>query len=720
MESPPVARAADAEPATETLLLNAYRALHEGRAAQCVAELKGRTAAGGRLAAAMLAAARGVQALVRGDDAGAESCFSDAYRHRAPCAAVLRACAGFFREHGDAERAYEAHCLLAQFEQDAFAAYWPRLTPAQQYRYAPWSPDPQGALRAIAKGVSPAGAALLAAALGKDAGDAVSGGGPLAAACQAIAEGRPQAALQAVDEAAAQCVVAHSIRLVAEALAAQQESDAPAAARLMDEAYDLGNPLPVLLRAIAEHYAKEQRHAFRAFECFSLIERMAPGTTLAFWQGLPGDARLRCAPYLFRVNLLARRPHMYGLRRHKRMVVDRFGVAGLAILLNELLHGGPPRSVARWPVLGLQDHALAHAEAYELLGAPRQVSLHLPRIIGADAQAPIEGTSRSFFRCVLKDAVVSGKSNLILVPEGLLFDRQGTEFEQVPAYLEFNFPVLDERDGVAAVLPQEPPLAVLPEALKLTGAQTSNFGHWTMEHMFQLWACLKQPGFDGVPIVIDAQMPAQHREAIEFFAPGHPIVALGMGEQRQVARLWACSKVVYWPGGEHPVAPEIARRLIELADPDLLAGMLLDLQPQLESAGDDSAPPARLYLTRGAGQSRSLEGRTEVERFFEGRGFTVVNPGQLGFVEQLRHLRRASTVILEAGSSVFSLLYCRPGARIGYFPTYDPPELECLNEIFLRLGHKMLALAPGPGESAGEQRPDIGRLALLADELERL
>ena len=517
------------------------------------------------------------------------------------------------------------------------------------------------------------------------------------------------------------CAVWQGIRLVARAQLAQNDGDDESEARLMDEAYELGNPLPALLTSIGQHYVAQQRHGFRAFECFSLLERIAPGSTLAFWQALPAAARLRCAPYLLRVNLLAQRPHMYGLRRHKQMVVDRFGVAGLAILVSELLQGRPPDGVARWHVRGLQAHAREHAEVYEVLGEPRQVSLRLPRIIGADAQAPIEGTSRSYFRCVLKDAVVAGKSNLVLVPEGLLMDVQGTEFEQVPAHVSFNFPVLDEHDGVATMLRHRASGAVIPEALKLTGAQTSNFGHWTMEHMFQLWACLRQPGFEGLPILVDAQMPPQHREAIEFFAgPGHPLVPLGMGEDRLVERLWACSKVVYWPGGEKPVAPETARKFIELADPELLAGMIRELQPKLDSACEGAAAPLRLYLTRGAGQSRSLENRTEVERYFEGRGFTVINPAQLGFIEQLRYLRRASMVVLEAGSSVFSLLYGRPGMKIGYYPTYDPPELECLHEVFLRLGHKMLALAPAPGETADRQQVDFDRLAVLVDELERM
>jgi hypothetical protein len=447
---------------------------------------------------------------------------------------------------------------------------------------------------------------------------------------------------------------------------------------------------------------------------------MLPGSTLAFWQGLPAGSRLRYAPYLFRVNLAARRPHMYGLRRHKRMVLERFGLAGLAILMSEMLDHAPPAGLARLPVVGLQAYAQAQGEAYDVIASPRQVLMHLPRIIGAAPRPPLAGESRTFFRCVLKDAVVAGKSNAIAAPQVLLMDFQRDEREQLPSHLDFNFPVLDELDGVATMLDPRPGRQPIPVALKLTGAQTANFGHWTMEYMFQLWACLQQPGFAGVTILIDAQMPPQHREAVEFFAgPGHPILTLRMGEEWPVARLWTCAKVVYWPGGEKTPVPAAAATLFELADAELLAGMIRQLQPRLDSVRVAGDAPARLFLSRAAGQSREMEDRAGLQRFFEGRGYTVIDPAGLSFLDQLRYLRGASTVVVEAGSSVYSLIYGRPGLRIGYFPTYDPPELECIHEVFVKLGHTMLALAP-PGDAGNTQAVDYDMLARLVDEVELL
>lgn len=719
MESPLAGRAACDE-TTETALLAAYRELGCGHPSQCLALLE-EVGAADPLGRGLVAVARGMQALERGEAASAEKHFSRAYGLQVPARQVLQQCASFFRGTSSHERAYEAHCLLAQFDAGAFHAYWPQLTAEQRFRYACWAPDAQTMLAATGQGTSAEGAALLRDVLAGVRGPAREGSG-MRSAYEALESGLPELAVERAEPYIAQgCRVARGIRAVAQALLARRDADAAASDRLIDEAWLLGNPLPVLLRIVGEHHQARPDGMHRAFECFSLIERVAPGTTLGFWRQLPVLWRLRYAPYLFRVSLLARKPHMYSLRRHKRMIADRFGLAGLAILMGEIAHGEPPAAIARLPVVSLHDHARGQGAAFEIIGAPRLVRMRLPRIIGAMLEAPLEGTSRAVFTCVLKDAVVTGKSNAVVASNALLLDFQGDERERLPAHVDFNFQVLEDGQATVAVLPARPAGPAIPEALKLTGVETSNFGHWTMEYMFQLWACMKHPDFEGVPVVIDAQMPPQHREALEFFAgPGRQVLTVAMGENLSVARLWTCSKVVYWPGGEVQPAPDTERTVIELADADLLARMLLDLQPRLDSVLEEGLPPVKLYLTRNSGQARPLEGRAEVERFFGQRGFTVVDPASLTFANQLRLLRRASAVVLQAGSAVYSLLYCRPGARIGYFPTDDPPALECVHEVFQRLGHKMVAFAPPPGSSEHRPVADFDMLARLLDEMEAM
>ena len=76
-----------------------------------------------------------------------------------------------------------------------------------------------------------------------------------------------------------------------------------------------------------------------------------------------------------------------------------------------------------------------------------------------------------------------------------------------------------------------------------------------IEFLPRLWAYLQRPGFESGSILIDKQMPPQHREALELFVgPQHPIIVLEPRENVRVERLWCCSMPIYMSVGQKPGA----------------------------------------------------------------------------------------------------------------------------------------------------------------------
>jgi len=287
---------------------------------------------------------------------------------------------------------------------------------------------------------------------------------------------------------------------------------------------------------------------------------------------------------------------------------------------------------------------------------------------------------------VLPDAVVTSKSNLIVAGGRVLMDFQADELGKVPLELDVD-PAVVSADGEAVTMLSADAEAEHDQALSLLGMYTYNFGHWVFEQLFKVFAALGRPGFDGVPLLIDEQMPPQLVEALELLAgPGHPIVVVPPGGSIRVERLWACSMIAYWPGCEvlgTPSWPEA-----ELADTDALSALLGRVEPRLRAL-DGAERGGRLYLTRSG---RRLANRPEVERWFADRGFEVADFGRLPFVEQLRRIRGAELVVAEDGSVVYGLLFARPGLRIGVLAPPAPLEYEWCNEMFRSLGHQLLVL----------------------------
>jgi capsular polysaccharide biosynthesis protein len=176
------------------------------------------------------------------------------------------------------------------------------------------------------------------------------------------------------------------------------------------------------------------------------------------------------------------------------------------------------------------------------------------------------------------------------------------------------------------------------------------------------------------------------------------VVVLEPGQGVHVQRLWTCSKIAYWPGGEKLPAPPVHD--YELSDTRALAALVGRLQPRLDQL-DLAGLPERIYLTRHARQGRPLARRGEVEAFFAARGFAVLDFTVVPMLEQLRHLRAARTVVLEAGSAMYGALFCRPGTRIGELADDDTSEHEWCAEMFRALGMSLLLFPCATGTPAG-------------------
>jgi capsular polysaccharide biosynthesis protein len=57
--------------------------------------------------------------------------------------------------------------------------------------------------------------------------------------------------------------------------------------------------------------------------------------------------------------------------------------------------------------------------------------------------------------------------------------------------------------------------------------------------------------------------------------------------------------------------------------------------------------------------------RDAVDRLFRECDYTIFNFKDRSFSEQLSYLGSASIIVMEAGSSICNLLFCRPSTRIG-------------------------------------------------------
>jgi hypothetical protein len=644
----------------------------------------------------LLSVARGMQCDSSGDTTGAARHYQRACEISVPLSVVLERCASHRAAVAGPAAAFRWHAMLDQLRPGAFRSYWRGLPWAMRVRLFPLAMlDAQDTSALLAAGCGHAAAIGLLKELHLDVPRSLPG---------AMAAGGESH----LHECPITATVMHlELALAAKAAGRQQRYESE-----LRRADRYGAPVPAYLREVAAHCTARGDDE-RAFRALALLDAVEGGAFMQRWLNSPDAVRAREAPMMVRHFLKEVRPRVYALRILKSAMLESFGEDCVAIFMAEALGLGDDWRTREVPLAMLAEPAARTGR--EVLVPPREVELPSPERFGEATPPTICGRSREVFLEVMSDMLVSSKTNLFGAKHFAFMDATQEELARIPVWQLNNLPVVNEACDSVTLLEIFPPGGCrrFARAFKMTGMQTSNFGHWTMEYMFTLWLCMADPRFAGLTVLVDERMPAQHFEALEFFlGDSNEVQRVRTGETVHVDELWVCNKWLFWPGGERlPVLPG-AQEQIELADTRAMADVVLALQERLESV-EDPARPRKLFLCRRSNRSRAFANPPDVHRVLEEEGYAAVDFNEIGYVEQLRYLRAAQSIVLEAGSTVFGLVLCRPGTAIGYFPAYDPSELECVHGVMAHLGIRLTTL-PCLEVAHEEHFVDLDRLLVFA------
>jgi len=358
-------------------------------------------------------------------------------------------------------------------------------------------------------------------------------------------------------------------------------------------------------------------------------------------------------------------PSFYALQPFKRALADELGGEAAVARFAALAGYADGWRAERLALGSLRDHARADALAYEVVAPSRELTFDPPSIFARPDVESRQMRTRELFFCALENVVVPCKSSFVLAPErGLaLFDYQGEELGQLPYDLDVDpvaFAPTD--DEITAYVGRGAYDEPLDRAFALTGLHSFNFGHWLQELLPKLLACVDRPGFESVTVLVDEQMPEQHREALELILPsGHPVVPLGPGEAVRVRELWTCSTPMYAEVGTRPGEPSLDEVLP--LDGDAFSELVDKIDTRLRAA-EKPGTSKRIYLARKETQHKRLVNAGETSEWFRQQGFDVYEPASLSFAEQLARVRGADVIAGPEGSAFYLAFWARPGTTL--------------------------------------------------------
>ncbi len=319
-------------------------------------------------------------------------------------------------------------------------------------------------------------------------------------------------------------------------------------------------------------------------------------------------------------------------------------------------------------VASLREVAEQRAAAFhETAPAGEPFVVQPPTVIGEGNHRPLEGIARSMFVGCLIDARVRGRSAFVEVDNLVLLDYQGEELARIDDQFEVD-PAVFQANGTEAariiVRQDDSSTLELEEGFTLLGPWTLEFGHWMWDYLPRYVAAMMSGALPPVPIIVDADMPRTHRQALQLMVPdGLKIIELPAFTTARVRRLWGAPSLMYMPLFEKDnerfkwdyLAGSPARFAAVIDEMGRRADLVRSPEPGFE----------RLFLARKPGLHHPLLNAAAIEAVAKARGFHIVYPEDLDFIEQVRLLREAHFVAGPDGSAInFLSWFARPGTRL--------------------------------------------------------
>ncbi|MEZ5120436.1 MAG: hypothetical protein R2736_02470 [Solirubrobacterales bacterium] len=347
---------------------------------------------------------------------------------------------------------------------------------------------------------------------------------------------------------------------------------------------------------------------------------------------------------------------------------------------------GPARSSP--PLASLRDVARERAAVYDELVAPRiGADGAAERSLGERPGAAVDVPTRTVFFCVLHDAVVSSKSN-VLVADGVpLLDHQDDRCCAADHVLDVDpivFAARRRRDGARGGSCARWRAAGTRAPAR--GGQHLQLRPLAAEFLPKVWWTQSRPGFAEVPIIVDEQMHPQLRPALELFLLG----ATTRSSCSRGAKRCACASC---GGARRRPTSACRERATRPAHARRRCSGRRGAPPEPPAGGGRRRRYKRIFLARQDTQhppdGQPARGPGVVSR----PRLRRVRPGELPFREQ--PTRAADVVVGPDGSALGWRVPRRAGHPRGLSQQPDPRYHWWIALLSQALGQRM-ALLTGP------------------------
>lgn len=262
----------------------------------------------------------------------------------------------------------------------------------------------------------------------------------------------------------------------------------------------------------------------------------------------------------------------------------------------------------------------------------------------------------------VENATVLGGTNIVFADNiAICHDLYNFEYESTSEELH-NRLLINAKEDYILYLKNYKLVNSLLVAAVFVDACASNYAHWLTEVFPRICVFCENENFKAVPIIINAGLHANIMQSVALVAGDRQVIALPIGAKIEVEKLLLTSVAGYvpfeWRAGV-AIENSYSHGLFSLKAFHSLRTKVLSTLGGVKK--EDW--PKKIYLKRVSG-GRKITNHKAVEKLLLTKGFVIVEPERLSFLQQVALFSAADIIVGSSGAAFANIIFCKPATKI--------------------------------------------------------
>ena len=254
----------------------------------------------------------------------------------------------------------------------------------------------------------------------------------------------------------------------------------------------------------------------------------------------------------------------------------------------------------------------------------------------------------------LSDGIIYGGSNLIFTQNEVIchdlydFERDYTceEF--------FGRHLIDAKSMRMRLLKQDLKPEKIEEAAAFVDACSNNYAHWLTEVLPRIAAFCSLEQFEKIPLIVDARLHQNIMDSLSLIVGSkRKIFCLPAGQAVQVDKLYITSVTGYVPY-ERRNKNILGHSNGQFCPPALR--LIYESVSTIVENFSTKEYPKKIYIRRTS-NIRKVTNGSQIEEFLMEKGFSIIEPEKLSFLEQVILFKRAEYIVGPSGAALSNLIF---------------------------------------------------------------